>query len=394
MKTKTLRVFSRLKSSSKYTFAVLFGMILMVGGSTYAALSNGTPQNLADGEVLMSENWNAVSSGVNELDNRTAPITNSGGNIGIGRSDPMQKLDVNGSIRISEDIIHTEATPIDIRATDANGSVRVYTGNDKLGLAQASSGNVGIGTESPGAKLDVVGEGYFGSTNKLKIHENNGGLSIQGTLATDDAQKKNLFLNAWGGNVGIGTTSPSEKLEVNGNVKGDIITADQGMRVTPLANAPTACNGSTKGLFYFNDTQGILICNGANWNEFRGPQGAQGPAGAKGDKGDTGAKGDKGNTGPKGDTGDAAQNSFTLETTTKEKSQWRNVDTWDNSGPLDVTCNNGWKRTGCTASCKGREVDFDLQLITNGCRLDYNTTCDGSEPIATVEAVCMRLVNN
>jgi hypothetical protein len=221
MKTKTLRVFSRLKSSSKYTFAVLFGMILMVGGSTYAALSNGTPQNLADGEVLMSENWNAVSSGVNELDNRTAPITNSGGNIGIGRSDPMQKLDVNGSIRISEDIIHTEATPIDIRATDANGSLRVYTGNDKLGLAQASSGNVGIGTESPGAKLDVAGEGYFGSGNKLKIHENSGGLSIQGTLATDDSQKKNLFLNAWGGNVGIGTTNPQEKLVVNGKVRAE-----------------------------------------------------------------------------------------------------------------------------------------------------------------------------
>jgi len=76
--------------------------------------------------------------------------------------------------------------------------------------ASTNSGNIGIGTTTPLAKLDVAGQVWFGVTNKLKLQESGDALSLQGTLATDDNQKKSLLLNAWGGSVGVGTTTPED----------------------------------------------------------------------------------------------------------------------------------------------------------------------------------------
>ena len=92
---------------------------------------------------------------------------------------------------------------------------------------QPTSGNVGIGTTGPGYKLDVQG----GQINAA------GGLCIAGDCKTAWSQvggssrsqwitsSPNIYYNT--GNVGIGTTSPSQKLAVAGNIAlstgGDVI---------------------------------------------------------------------------------------------------------------------------------------------------------------------------
>jgi len=118
-----------------------------------------------------------------------------------------------------------------------------------------ADGNVGIGTTNPTlGKLQVAGRGYFGpigtgdattkalmdtySVLKLKPHDsnstnmtfaqvNNGsGIGIQVTNSTQTADW-DIALNPYGGNVGIGTTSPTAQLEISSssassllNVKG------------------------------------------------------------------------------------------------------------------------------------------------------------------------------
>jgi microcystin-dependent protein len=71
-----------------------------------------------------------------------------------------------------------------------------------------SSGNVGIGTTSPGAKLDVRGTAVFnedGADNDFRVE--------------GDADANLLMVDASADRVGIGTAAPSEKLEVNGRIK-------------------------------------------------------------------------------------------------------------------------------------------------------------------------------
>jgi hypothetical protein len=115
-----------------------------------------------------------------------------------------------------------------------------------------SSGNVGIGTTSPGAKLEVAGQvkitGGSPAVGKILTCDSAGlatwqtpitGITGYGVMNylpkfIDSYVVGNSAIYDWGGNVGIGTTSPTAKLEVAGQVKitggspaaGNVLTSD------------------------------------------------------------------------------------------------------------------------------------------------------------------------
>lgn len=113
-----------------------------------------------------------------------------------------------------------------------------------------NTGNVGIGNNNPGARLDISGSGlgriyagvWGGGLNYSAIGLA-GDLSVGGYSFASASNDKSLYINRptgkdirfrennvdqvvvkTAGNVGIGTTSPTNKLEVAGNIKasGDI----------------------------------------------------------------------------------------------------------------------------------------------------------------------------
>tara|TARA_R100001129_G_scaffold177222_1_gene151935 strand:- start:1047 stop:2825 length:1779 start_codon:yes stop_codon:yes gene_type:complete len=115
----------------------------------------------------------------------------------------------------------------------ADGNVRVKAGISSLNTRMyiSSSGNIGIGTTTPAVPLEV----HQGDKTQIISDRDGNGTNIQlrrsGThrlsLATSNTSGEEaeifsngdlLFNKSAGGNVGIGTTSPSQKLEVAGNL--------------------------------------------------------------------------------------------------------------------------------------------------------------------------------
>ncbi|MBI9055993.1 MAG: hypothetical protein JEY96_19385 [Bacteroidales bacterium] len=129
-----------------------------------------------------------------------------------------------------------------------NRDLNLWTGNGNISLLPGT-GNVGIGTTIPAAKLHVYGSnvGQGNVLSSIMIGKNNGTeiQAIQET-ADDDVQSiafrvKSSSTNAdasfeamrirYNGNVGIGTINPSGKLEIlkNANLSGAINLANSGI---------------------------------------------------------------------------------------------------------------------------------------------------------------------
>jgi hypothetical protein len=84
-----------------------------------------------------------------------------------------------------------------------------------------SNGRIGIGTNTPGSTLNVVGSGRFDNSaaTPVRLHINNSGSNDYASIYADTSSAyKNLVINPNGGNVGIGTTSPGSRLTVQGTL--------------------------------------------------------------------------------------------------------------------------------------------------------------------------------
>ena len=147
--------------------------------------------------------------------------TNSGGaNIGIGEDVRLDNIEAFGFGR-NIDVTGRSAYAIGLGASQTDRLVNSIDNSITLGTEAQNqfnlnpNGNVSIGTNSsprnaPDSKLEIRANGSSSSTSALEILDNSGNSLI---FVRDD------------GNVGIGTSSPSEKLVVDGNIKnnGDVL---------------------------------------------------------------------------------------------------------------------------------------------------------------------------
>ena len=174
----------------------------------------------------------------------------SAGNVGIGTTSPQTLLSVetSGTQSTVSPIITSQSSgttytglySIRDGAGDQRGLLfQVYTANVGLNekMRISSTGNVGIGTTTPGVRLvnagatlaetPTLGSATIGANAILSANGLYGiytGVSSAGYV-WQQVQRNDgngsvyaLALQPSGGNVGIGTTSPSQKLEVNGSI--------------------------------------------------------------------------------------------------------------------------------------------------------------------------------
>ena len=225
---------------------------------------------------------------------RNLLLNPNGGNVGIGTTSPTSKLQVANAgeviVRSSmtaadgyrggfeADNQHTGGTIWSMFSTNNSdgyfGGGKYVIANESMGGVDANttakfvidgSGNVGIGTTSPGRGLTID---KSNANAALEIIKNNTGnqivyLGTGSSAGTDDPllrmyhnTTENIRLyttgDSWinGGNLGIGTTSPSYKLHVNGSAQVDgTLYSDRVAAGIPMPSHIVDSYSSTSGVF-------------------------------------------------------------------------------------------------------------------------------------------------
>ncbi len=158
-------------------------------------------------------------------------VNNNTGNVGIGTTSPGATLDVVGN-----EYVRSGNLFVDNITYYSGGATPMILGNTANGFIalRYDNGNVGIGTTNPNSILQLEGNS---GTRVMSIIFNDTLAGYQGTWRLGDDGKPGMFglmINssnnyAWivdgsNGNIGIGTTTPQNKLNVVGdaNITGNL----------------------------------------------------------------------------------------------------------------------------------------------------------------------------
>jgi len=211
-------------------------------GSTWAQRLSSVPYTESSIKLPTSSSYNFAIKTLGS----DRMVINSSGNVGIGTTSPVAKLDVNGGIRLGQyNAIQwggNTSNQLSINDSSSNGaglkgyinltSVNTFGAafNMNFGVGNNATdrmvitydGNVGIGTTSPSQKLDVVGNirSQFNSGDYSQLESNGSGGVIKAVSSTSTT----VLFRSYGdsyilNDLGIGTTNPASKLQVNGAVQ-------------------------------------------------------------------------------------------------------------------------------------------------------------------------------
>ncbi|MFZ2226409.1 MAG: hypothetical protein WAZ78_03435, partial [Candidatus Moraniibacteriota bacterium] len=209
---------------------IIFGALVSTYGSRITRFSDDSLLLGVPGTTVTQRLDIATSAGGSIAAFRGDGTSYFAGNVGIGTTTPQTKLDVAGTIRATAYSAPTSGTGVEILygAQAANtGNILAYDrtasaykpltldGSTILLNAYNTSGNVGIGTTGPNTKLQVNGLLTLTTdTNLWRVGENVDGANTGKFGIRNQSGGVNAVTILSGGNVGIGTTSPGQKLDV------------------------------------------------------------------------------------------------------------------------------------------------------------------------------------